>query len=39
MLMGVLIFFAGVVVGDFVALFMLALANAASNRDDFNDEY
>ena len=37
--MGILIFFAGVIVGDVIALFMLALAKAASDRDDFNDEY
>lgn len=37
--MGILIFFAGVIVGDVIALFTFALAKAASNRDDFNDEY
>ena len=37
--MGILIFFAGVIVGDVIALFMLALTKAASDRDGFNDEY
>lgn len=37
--MGILIFFAGVVVGDLMMLFVMALANAAHNRDDFNDEH